>query len=431
MFFFDNIVVQLNPLATVIVLFFCLFLILRRLPEIATGIYLVIPIWIYTYKISNIAQTWILLATMFGAALLSFNKNKVIYLPKNDLWIIPWVLFWWLWSILLLYYSGTTENFNLIKTFLAGTIFPLPIIMLFSRKTISIELFSISYILTTMIGGFILLGHIGYNYQILIINPLSGNYGVGRLPIYNYHSFAYPYGISIIMLVALFHLSKNHIVRITCGCSVVYCFYFLYFSGSRQTILATFIVCIIFLAWLIIRFKEDNTSYSFVKTRISLFIALIVFLLYYFFESSPITIFKGTHATKLSGIQNIIESESRWETWSFAIQKILDSYFMGTAYEAGNTHNFFLSVLANEGIVGFILMMGFFIFFFKQVRNIWFVKLIDGVSIWRMAFFCIFLSTIIHSQFSGDNVSAPELFWSVVYLWYLKDYSNIKKADFG
>jgi len=417
-------VIQLELLPSIGLLVLCLFLILKAYPEIATGIYLAIFSWGHTLKIGNIAQTWILLTTMFGAAFIFYNKKRDSYLPKNDRWIIPWVSFWWFWSLILLFFSGTLENHNIGLSFILSTILPIPVILLYSHRINNIMSFSIAYILTTMMGGLILLQYTNANYPALLINPLTGNYGMGRLPIGNYHSFSYPYGISIIMLIALLQQTKSLIARVTCSCAIVYCLYFLFFSASRQTILATLIVCILFLFWFSTKVEEVKRFNYYRMIRAILIIAVIGFSVYFFFEGSPITIFRDIHAEGLWGFHDIATEERRWGTWAEARQQILGSYFLGTVYEAGNVHNIFLSVLANEGIVGFILMLGFFIFFFKQIRNVWFVKVIDDVAIWRMAFFCIFLSTLIHSQISGDNISAPEFFWSVIFLWYSKGHSS-------
>jgi hypothetical protein len=422
-------VIQLDALTSIGLLVLCLFLVFRGRPEIATGIYLAGSSCCIVLKIGNIAQTWILLATMFGAAFVFYNKNNNFRFPKNDRWIIPWVSFWWIWSLVLLFFSGTSENKSLIQAFILGTILPIPVVLVYSQKIKSIESFSIAYIFITMIGGLMLLHYINVNYPVLMINPLTGAYGIGRLPIRNYHTFAYVYGISIIMLIALLQLTKNLLVRVLYICAIVYCLYFVYFSNSRQTIFTTLIVCILFLFWLFSKkyVELKGLKHNIKKIRILLILAVITFMAYFLYESLPSVILRDAQI----GDADSVFGAGRVESWLRAIQLISDSYFIGTVYEAGNVHNLFLSVLANEGIVGFILLLGFLLFFFKQIRNIWSVKKINNVAIWRMAFCCIFLFTIIHSQFSGDNISAPELFWSAIFLWYSNKYSNVIQLKFN
>ena len=425
-------VIQLGLLPSIGLLVLCLFLVLKARPEIAAGIYLAIGTWGHVLKIGNIAQTWILLATMFGAAFIFYKKNNDFQLPKNDRWIIPWVSFWWIWSLLLLFFSGALENRSMIYAFIIGTIAPIPVVLVYSQKINSIKSFSIAYILTTMVGGLVVLQYINTNYPFLLINPLTGTYGMGRLPIRNYHAFSYPYGMSIIMLIVLFQLTRNLIGRVLCGCAMVYCFYFLYYGNSRQTVLATLIGCILFIYWFLVNKPSVTEGIGYyIKSKAFFVMVVIALAVYYLFASSPFIVFRDTQTEGVVGFFAIVTTESRWETWQTAIQKILNSYFMGTVYEAGNVHNFFLSVLANEGIVGFILMLGFIIFFIKQIQNVWSVKKIDNIAVWRMAFFCIFLFTMIHSQFSGDNMSAPELFWSVIFLWYSNKDSNVTQLKFN
>ncbi|MDP1994279.1 MAG: O-antigen ligase family protein, partial [Ignavibacteria bacterium] len=301
----------------------------------------------------------------------------------------------------------------------------------FSQRINAIKSFSIAYIFTTMVGGFVLLIYIITNYPGFIINPLIDYYGIGRLPIINYHSFSYPYAISIIMLIALVLLTKRIIVRFTCICAVVYCLYFLYFGHSRQSIIAAVIVYIFYQCWHFSTkyFGIKGLKYN-TKSGLLLIMVVIASTAYIFFESSPLTFLRDTQTVGLvENVYSVSVEESRWNIWQTSIQTILDSYFLGTVYEAGNVHNIILSVLANEGIIGFILMLGFFIFFIKQIRNVWAVKEISTIAIWRMTYFCIFLFTIIHSQFSGDNISAPELFWSVIFLWYSNKYSNVMQSE--
>jgi hypothetical protein len=420
-------VIQLGALTSIGLLVLCLFLVFRGRPEIATGIYLAGSSWCIMLKIGNIAQTWILLATVFGAAFVFYNKNNNLQLPKKDRWIILWVSIWWIWSLVLLFLSGTSENKSLIQAFILSTVLPFPVVLLYSRKIKSVESFSMAYILTTILGGLVLLQYINVNYPALMINPLAGTYGIGRLPIRNYHTFAYVYGISIIMLIALLQLTKNLLVRVLFICAIAYCLYFLYFSNSRQTILATLIVCILFLFWLFSKkyVEIKGLKYNTKKVRMLLIIAIVAFMAYFLYKSSPATIFReaqGEYADTIVGAD-------RMESWLRVAQMTPGAYFIGTVYEAGNVHNLFLSVLANEGIFGFILLLGFLVFFFKQIRNIWSVKKINNVAIWRMAFCCIFLSTFIHSQFSGDNLSAPELFWSVIFLWYSNEASSGRQIN--
>jgi len=416
-------IINLNAIQSLLFIAFCLLILFKARPEIATGIYLTIGSWGHMLIIGNIAQTWIILATMYGSSLLYYKRHRPINIPKSDRWIIPWVLVWWFWTILLIYFSDKLDNRFLIYYVLA-TIMPIPAIYLYSEKEERIKVFSIAYVITTMVGGIILLRFVDMNYPVVMINPFKGSYGMGRLPIFNYHSFAYPYGISIIILLAFMQIIKALTIRAVCLSAIIYCLYFLYFSGSRQTIIATLIVCGLFISWLFFK-RSQKDIYDKIFQVSS--IALIAYVIFYFYIFSYVTITR--EAINTPNIYDIlgysIDRESRFETWQEAIQQILNSYFMGTVYGAGNVHNYFLSVLANEGIFGFILMSGFFIFVLKQVRDLWTIEKLDEHVIWRFTFLCIFLSTIIHSQFSGDNTSAPELFWSAIYLWYLNPNARL------
>ncbi|HAF96501.1 MAG: hypothetical protein A2X34_01305 [Elusimicrobia bacterium GWC2_51_8] len=410
--------IQLNTVISLGVAILCLLLVFKGRPEISTGIYLAGMSWCVILKIGNIAQTWIFLATMFAAAFVFYLKEARFRLPKRDRWIIPWLLLWWIWTLTLLFFS-IPDNTTLIRAFILSTVLPIPVVLLYSQSLERVGSFSLAYVLTTVLGGFVVLQYIAANYSNLIINPLTGAYGMGRLPIRNYHTFAYVYGVSIIMLIALFQQSRHLITRIFYACAMVYCLYFLYFSNSRQTLLATFIACILFLYWLFrCNSATSNRLRHLTKGKVWLLSAIGGFTLWFVYAKNPVIVLRN-FATATEAASSIGE-ESRFVRWSTTVQTILDSNFLGTAYEAGNVHNFFLSVLANEGIIGFLLMSVFFVFSFRQMKNVWSVKEISEVTIWRMAFCCIFLSTFIHAQFSGDNLCAPELFWSVVFLWYSK-----------
>jgi len=412
-------VTQLGPMASAVVLSLCLVLVFKGRPEIAAALYLTIRAYgDHTWTIGGIAQTWIFLATMLGAAFVFYVKRNNFQWPANNRWIVPWLLSWWIWSSCLLFLNGSGLNKHLLKGFILWTLIPLPVMLVWLQKIERVASFSKAYVIGTMLGGFWLLRYISAECPSLMINPLIGAYGGGRLPIVNYHAFAYSYGISVVMLIGLFQLTKSRIMRGIYVCSIIYCFYFLYFSISRQTFAATVMVSILYLYWLLSRkySLKDNSKLT-SKIWIFMLLAIGAYSLFVFYHNSSVSFLR--YSETMGEVASTMGIADRREFWVKAVQAIFDSYFVGTAYETGNVHNIFLSVLANEGMLGFIFMIGFLGFGFIQIRNVFIVSEFSEVSVWRMAFASAFISTLIHSQYSGDNISAPELFWAVLVLWYL------------
>ena len=414
-------ITQLGVLSSIVVLVFCLFLVFKGRLEIATGLYLAISAYgAHMWTIAGIAQTWVLLVTMFAASMVFLAKNSFQW-PINNRWIVPWLLIWWSLSLSLLFLNSAPYSRGWALSLILWTLFPLPAMLLFSGQAARVASFAKAYVIGTMMGGLSLLRYIYVEQPALMINPLTGDYGHDRLPMVNYHTFAYPYGVSIVFLIALYQLAKSRILRIFYICAMAYCFYFLYFSVSRQTVLATLVVSVVFFVWALNR-KYPGKVNSGIGNKMWAYVLLVVgfYLMYIFYTNSSTSILRS--ADTLAEAVSNYGLENRLDSWQGAVQAIWTSHFMGTAYEAGNVHNMFLSVFANEGIIGFIFLVGFLLFSIKQMRNVWASNEKGVLSVWRMAFSCVFISTMIHSQYSGNNLSAPELFWSVAFLW--KTFEN-------
>ena len=411
-------VIQLSLIPSVVLLICCLYLVLKGKPEIATGIYLAIGAWGHTLKIGPISQTWILLATMAGATCIFSLKNISLQQPKNGRLIVSWLFLWWGWLLFIVF---IIPAIYLVKSLLLWTICPIIAVLIFSKKINTIKSFSFAYVLTTIVGSIVLLHYVNANYPRYVINPFTNSYGMGRFLIRNYHSYSYPVGNSIIMLIALLLLAKKQLSRILYLSALLYCTFILYFASSRQTILGTLVVCCLLFYWLYKQKYRENTQVRRFIKRIGILIVgtAVAYAFFYFYSNASDLIYRSNSLE----YSKVIYGVSRLKTWLAAMSIILDTNFLGRiGLQFGNWHNLFLCAWVNESIISLMFLLGFLIFTFRQTRNIWSTKTIDNIAIWRMAFFCIFLSTLIHSQFSGDSFNVPELIWSGIFLWQLKSY---------
>jgi len=268
---------------------------------------------------------------------------------------------------------------------------------------------------------------LGYSLDVLLRDPLLTEYGsnvnhwfVYQLGILNYHQFAQGFGWSFIFLLAFWQEKHSKLAYPVLGLAGAWCVYFLLLSDSKQTMVATLIVGLFFTFWVL---RWGNILF---RTRILVLVGAIGVI------GVAILITRPDLVTGASGSfgEAFDLGAQRLPFWEEGIDAFDRSPLVGDGFAgtASLGHNFFISTLANQGLVGMVFLLGFFAFFIKQIRGIWAGWGTRDQSVWRMAFFCLALSNLISGQASGAVTSSWAIFWSAAILWRMRETINWPQA---
>jgi hypothetical protein len=413
----DNIApISLSFLPSLLIFAFCIYIVYKGKVEYAIGIYLSSGmLGSGTIKIFSIPHFYVLVVLIIGSSFYYFNfYKKSKFFPRNNHWIILWIVFWFTWELILIQYGNSPYKSTILMSFVPRIIAPLPIIILFSNNIKKIYGFSKAYIITTLVLG---LKIVFVNYKIslsvVLIDATFRSFGILFLNSTNYHWFSYPFAISLLLAIVLLISSQTIFNRLFYILSVLLCIYFIILSGSRQTIFGILIILIIFGIWL---FRNQKSNISTILYAL-LGIPIFVFSVYSIYIWGIDVIVRSNEQGLLDSLDLIA---SRGIGWSNGIATFLRSPLAGSAFSMYGSHNLFIGTLAEQGIIGFVFLIGYLYFIKIISHGIFKQQVINEFSLLRMAFFCIILFGLIHSQASGSVVSVWHLFWPAPFLWHLK-----------
>ena len=419
----------LTPVQTGLILLACLYIVRAGRADWAAGIYLGLASWVSVIRFGPVNHIWVFLITMVGAAGVYWSKHRGRSLvPRHDAWIVPWMGLWWGWILLILGLSlndvHPTITMTLLISLLLYTIAPLPVFLVFATDVQRLRGFALAYLCTTMVGGGValsrLLSRLGIPLAYLLKDPVLSRYGRGvvhwftdTMGIINAHWFSYAFGVSFILIVALLQQNRRSCGYVMLIIGAAYCAYFLLITTSKQSIAAAAIVGILFVRW-----AARNVKGVF-RLRLILLVGGVAAVAVSTYLMRPELVLRSSGS--LTEALNIVgDRRSHWASgWdAFTRSLVWGDGFVGSASLG---HNLFLSTLANQGLVGMVYLIGFLVFFGRQTRGIWAGKGTPEQALWRMAFLCVALFTLIQSQASGSADSAWPLFWSAAILWRLKE----------
>ncbi len=384
-------------------------------PEWGLGMYFSLTYWTRTVMFGSVAHTWVILAATVAAVVVALFRNKLSVrdmLPQRHQWIILWMLTWWAWIFLILIMFDSYNKIDFFRTLILYVIVPLPIVLFFGRDLQRVKGFAFAFMITTMIGGWQAISILKISLEYLIQDPTLTKIGVIRLGLGNYHWFAYGFAITLLMTIALYLQAKNPFKATLLLGVAAYCIYFLFMAGSRQSLNGGGIAALILAAWSI-RHKGMPT------TRVGIIAGLVVFLGLTLYAIAPELILRTNEADYGNTFDVLSDRGGLWlKGWSI----FLTSPIWGTGFEFSvYAHNIFLSTLADQGLVGFALLIGFLLFFIRRGRDVWTGPGPRDLAIWRMCFTCIGIFALIHAQASNDSISVWHLYFSTAFLWVLSD----------
>lgn len=408
--------VVLNPIQLGVVGILCILSIWYGRMEIPIGAYLSLTLWTRTVMFGPIAHTWVFMAvTLAASAVYLFRTKRPLgtLLPYPHRWIVIWMGLWWMWMLLGLTLFDASNKSNFIQPLLTYVIFPLPIVLLFAKDEARIRLFAVTYLITTMLNGIVSMWLLEITLSYLASDPTLNYTNIQQLGLRNYHWFAHGFAIALILAIGLYLNSKSTLARILLISSACYCIYFLFLAGSRQSLNGGIVAGAIAILWALKYHKGAA------RTPAALIAATTVFIGVTIFALAPHLVLRQDEGDYTNTFDLLGD---RGALWAKGFGFFLASPLWGNGFEYSvYAHNIFISTLSDQGIIGFILLIGFLVFFVRRCRGIWKGHGPTWVATWRVCFMCIGIFGLIHSQASNDAISVWHLYWSAAFMWVLGD----------
>jgi O-antigen ligase len=401
--------INLSTTQMALIALLCAYIVCAGRPEWAVAIYLAAGLWGRVLMFGPYAHIWVFIPTMGLSAIVYLVKKRSLnVLPNKGRWIIVWMVIWWCWMGLLTEFLGQTDvRITVYRSLCLYIIAPLPIILTFGDEIARIRGFALAFIITAICGGLVSFGLYGQSMEHGVLNATMFDTN-SYLLIGNYHLYGYAAGISLILSVISFVNGRNKSIKlfylVLACCSA----FMLILSGSRQSVAGALIVLLFFTTWAFLR----NIKYS---RQLVIILGFVMIIIVGILLMKPYIL--GRDRSLSSSAEHSLSD--RAYRWGEGFDLFIDSPIYGSGYKILNvSHNIFVGLLAEQGLIGVVFLTGFLIFFIKITCGIW----TEGESeraVWRMAFLCVALFGIFHSCFSGSVLSIYELYWSSAFLWKL------------
>lgn len=334
---------------------------------------------------------------------------KIDSLQIANLLFTSWVV------INLLGHTDWMEGYGFLKlgSYLLYSLIPFYAITIFQNDLIRIERFAYFYVFGLAVATGLCLVFFGNSLIVQEQLVKWGRFFIFGDPI----NYSLPFVSGVIMAVYLYSKPKARYYKIAvllCMCEFTYV---LILSGTRQSIMATIFGAMLF-SCLIMKQKR-------------LIVPIIIFSasLWFFYSNLEESLLLNRYLQMLdfsaqSAQQRFVDYHASFDLFlQFPVVGVgLGEYgrYKVPGELSAHTHNLFLEILAEQGVVGFCLFIGFL---WLPMGKAFYIMRKLGSSDSRYALTCLFFSIIIaelfRSNFSGGIGSITILWFAVGALWVI------------
>jgi len=417
--------IELTPVQIAMLAAVLLISIYKARPEWILGVYLSMSLWARVIVVGSIAHTWVLLAALFLATVHYVHQERRFaftpeylrertlgMMPRQDRWVIVWMLLWWGWMLLLLNQFDADEKIAVLRPILLNVIIPMPVILLLARDLARLRGFAMAYVLAAVVGCWLALDVYKIPLSYLLTDPALEGTGLVRLGLRNYHFFSHFCAIGFILATTLYLDSKSLLKQGLMLLCAAWCAYFLLLAGARQSMSGAIVCSVLILLWMIARGGPVRS------VRALLLASVVTAMVIWLYQESPQLIIREDEAGNVANSFNIFDG--RGKLWAIGWGHFLTSPLWGLGFEQTVwSHNLFVGTLSDQGVIGMIFFVGFLVFVLRRMPAVWMRAEHDPRDLWRVAFFAIFLFGMIHGMASGNTSSTAHLYWSAAALWWL------------
>ncbi|NTU78072.1 MAG: O-antigen ligase family protein [Chloroflexales bacterium] len=394
-----------------IALLLMFFALTGRLPWVL-GFQLSTTLWTRTFFLGPIPNVYPTVIALAVAAGMDWHLRRRFPVPP-PLYrgAIIWFGLWWLWMVLLLVIFDPEGARSWMIQLFIYMIFPVTLISQYDWTVQRIREFAVSYVLVTLYGGWKALALLGIDLSYLISDPTLSKTSILRLELINYHWFSYCFALALLLTIGLLIQTRRRpLVSLLLAANAVICVYFLFMAGSRQAMNGAIIVSAMMCLWALFSGKGPRGVILAVAATVT-----SVFM--WIYTVAPHLLLRDD--ADASSLFDIFSDRGQY--WRIGWNNFLSSPVWGTGWVwAVYTHNLFISVLTDQGVVGMFFFIGVLVFIMWQLKGVLRGVGSTEIAAFRITFFGIVLFTMIHSMASGNSLSIWYFFWAGAFLWVLR-----------
>ena len=194
--------ISLSSLSCLCILSLSFFLIYYYQVGLSLGLYLSTISFGKVILIGPLALIWFWALTTICSGIIYYikfyiNSNKILVL-KNKV-IIPWMIFWWIYTFILILIVSPPYANELFRNLLMYIILPIFFFPIIGKDEKQIRLFFKAYIFNTLINGLLIYKMVGLNLDLNFINNILINSIKINNVLNNYHRIGTAFGITSIL----------------------------------------------------------------------------------------------------------------------------------------------------------------------------------------------------------------------------------------
>lgn len=403
--------IPLQPFQLALVILLACYIVFAGRPMWALGIYLSMALWTRNVFIGPVVHTWFWLAVIAVATLVYLHRNKLLPdIPARGRWIVPWMVLWWLWIVLLIVVHEVVGARGFYRNLLLTVCLPLPVVLLAARDIRAVRGFAVAFVATTLVGGWFALSMVGITPDYLLRDPLLADSGIIQLGILSYHFFSRGFAISLLLAMALFFEHRARYLNLLFAACAALCVYFLFLIGSRQSLNGALVSAGIFTLWSLRGARLPRGQ------SVILALALAGMALY-IYQANPNLVLRDDE-TSIADALDVFSS--RGSLWEQGWQTVLLSPLWGNGFAyTVLSHNIVIGTLSDQGAVGLVFLAGLVGFSAWLAVGAARIPSDSPYLNWCLVCASIVIFALIHSMASGAVLTVPHLYWATALLWML------------
>jgi hypothetical protein len=292
---------------------------------------------------------------------------------------------------------------QLLKNTVLYNLFSFAVILFFVTSVYEIRGLIYSFVLTSTMTGLVSLWILPVPLLYAIEDPSFQFRGLTGI---NYLTFAIPFSLSTVFVLTKVLTSKGIFERTAMGLMALFLVACVILTGARQSVVGIIIAILMVTIWCL---KEKRVA----RGSAFLIIATTLVMSVKLYTSTGL----WERWTQMSPGYQL-----RSEYWGDAWHVFLESPIWGNGWEYWErswAHNLLLDVMASQGMVGTVFLIGFVTFTLHAARGTWSGAGDPEVATWRTGLLCAFAYTIVQTAVTGGLPGDPHFFWISALIWRL------------
>jgi O-antigen ligase len=382
--------------------------------EILVPIQLVLNQWTRTVFVFGVPHLYLVSGALIVAVIARLLRRQAPLYLRGHYWIIPWFALSIAWYVALSVFFGDSGYGTILLILNVAVV--IPVLWLHVRSLNAVRVFARVYVATALLGAALAI-KVALDYgstSDLWRDPFMRSGVPFRLLSENYHFLAAPFSVALLLAWALARDASRWVERLCWSAAGLCCVYVLLLIGSRQHVLSAFVGSVL-LAFHCVDWREHMGR----KVRRLIVATALLSISLYTVAARPELLLRDDEQNTFapSFVESIVGLRAR--IWASGLERFAQSPIVGNG-PTFNSHNLFVATLANQGIVGFALLLGWLVFMLQVFRTSRSVPFNKESLQWQQALLVIGGMALVAGQASGDMTSLWYLYWAPTLAWCLQ-----------